>query len=204
MAHRGPESFWDLCYRDGSYLEHWEPVAVPEDLVEIAASGRVPARGACLDVGCGAGLEALYLAWEGFRVIGVDSSEPALEVARQRAAAAGVELDLRAGSALELPVASASIDLVLDRGCFHCIEREDRPDYAREIDRVLRPGALFLLRSARRDDEEQGVLGFDAAELDALFPAPGFTRGGIERIDLRARAGSLAGNRVLLRKDEAP
>ena len=199
---RGPDSFWDLCYQDGSYFEHWEPVAVPEELVELAASGRVPAGGTCLDVGCGAGLEALYLAWEGYRVIGVDSSEPALEVARERVAAAGIEVDLRRGSAFDLPVPSASIDLALDRGCFHCIDREDRPDYAREIDRVLRPGGLFLLRGAARDDEEQGVLGFDAAELDALFPAPAFHRGPIEETELVARAGSLAAHCVLLRKGE--
>ncbi len=197
---RGPESFWDLCYRDGSYLEHWEPIEVPEELARLAASGRVPAGGTCLDVGCGAGLEALYLAWEGFRVIGVDSSEPALERARERAASAGVEVDFRAGSVFALPVVSGTVDLALDRGCFHCIDREDRPDYAREIVRVLRPGGLFLLRGARRDDEEQGVLGFDAAELDALFPAPIFTRGEIEPIELAARAGSLAANRVLLDK----
>jgi len=199
---RAPESFWDLCYRDGSYLEHWEPPAVPEELAGLAASGRVPPGGTCLDVGCGAGLEALYLAWEGYRVIGVDSSAPALELARERATAAGVELDLRAGSVFDLPVPSASVDLVLDRGCFHCIDREDRPDYAREVERVLRPGGFFLLRGARWDDEEQGVLGFDAAELDALFPAPAFTRGPIEPIELEARAGNLAGNRVLLRKAE--
>lgn len=199
---RGPESFWDLCYRDGSYLEHWEPLGVPEELVRLAGSGRVPAGGTALDVGCGAGLEALYLAWEGYRVIGVDSSEPALDIARERAAAAGVEIDLRAGSVFDLPAGAASVDLVLDRGCFHCIDREDRPAYAREVGRVLRPGGLFLLRGARHDDEEQGVLGFDAAELDALFPAAGFSRGAIEPIELAARAGSLAAHRVLLRKRE--
>ncbi len=197
---RGPESFWDLCYRDGSYLEHWEPLGVPEELARLATSGRVPAGGTCLDVGCGAGLEALYLAWEGFEVIGVDSSEPALARARERAVAAGVEVDFRAGSVFDLPVAPASVDLALDRGCFHCLDREDRPDYAREIVRVLRPAGLFLLRGARHDDEEQGVLGFDATELDALFPAPAFTRGPIEPIELRARAGSLAAHLVLLRK----
>jgi SAM-dependent methyltransferase len=131
-------------------------------------------------------------------VIGVDSSRPGLELARERARAAGVELELRPGSAQALPVESASIDLVLDRGCLHGIDREDRPAYAAEIARVLRPGARFLLRGAREDDEDQGVLGFDAAELDALFPTPAFTRGPIEPIELEARAGSLPGSLALL------
>lgn len=194
------ESFWDRAYRDGSYLEHWEAPAVPRELVALVASGAARAGATALDVGCGSGLEAVYLARAGLSVIGVDSSRPGLELARERARAAGVELDLRHGSALALPVESASIDLALDRGCLHGIDREDRPAYAAEITRVLRPGGRFLLRGAREDDEDQGVLGFDAAELDALFPAPAFTRGPVVAIELEARAGSLPGHLVLLTK----
>ncbi|HLE85707.1 MAG TPA: class I SAM-dependent methyltransferase [Thermoanaerobaculia bacterium] len=171
---------------------------MPAELVELVDSGGLPAGATALDVGCGSGLEAVYLARSGLSVIGVDSSLPALELARERARAAGVELDLRHGSALALPVEAGSIDLALDRGCLHGIEREDRPAYAAEIARVLRPGGRFLLRGAREDDEEQGVLGFDGAELDALFPAPAFARGPLLAIELEARAGSLPGNLALL------
>jgi len=192
------ESLWDRAYRDGSHLDHWEAPEVPPELAALVASGDLPAGATALDVGCGSGLEAVYLARAGLSVIGVDSSRPGLELARERARAAGVELELRPGSAQALPVESASIDLVLDRGCLHGIDREDRPAYAAEIARVLRPGARFLLRGAREDDEDQGVLGFDAAELDALFPTPAFTRGPIEPIELEARAGSLPGSLALL------
>jgi SAM-dependent methyltransferase len=171
---------------------------VPPELAALVVSGGLPAGATALDIGCGSGLEAVFLAGSGFRVIGLDSSRPALELARERARAAGVELDLRHGSALDLPVEAAAIDLALDRGCLHSIDREDRPAYAAEIARVLRPGGRFLLRGAREDDEEQGVLGFDAAELDALFPAPAFARGPLLAIELEARAGSLPGNLALL------
>jgi SAM-dependent methyltransferase len=195
----GPfESFWDRSYRDGSYLEHWEAPAVPPELAALVVSGGLPAGATALDIGCGSGLEAVFLAGSGLRVIGVDSSRPALALARERAGAAGVAVDLRHGSALDLPVEAGSIDLGLDRGCLHSIDREDRPAYAAEIARVLRPGGRFLLRGAREDDEEQGVLGFDAAELDALFPAPAFARGPLLAIELEARAGSLPGNLALL------
>jgi SAM-dependent methyltransferase len=195
------ESLWDRSYRDGSYLEHWEAPEVPPELAALAASGALPAGGTALDIGCGSGLEAVFLARTGFSVIGVDSSRPALELARERARAAGVELDLRHGSALALPVDPGSIDLALDRGCLHSIEREDRSSYAAEIARVLRPGGRLLLRGARDDDEEQGVLGCDGAELDALFPAPAFSRGPLLAVELEARAGSLPGSLALLRKD---
>ena len=198
------ESFWDRCYRDGSHREHWEAPAVPRELVKLLRKpqpgGRSWAGATALDVGCGSGLEAVYLARAGLHVIGVDSSRPALVLARERAWAAGVELDLRHGSALALPVEPASIDLALDRGCLHAIDREDRPAYTAEIARVLRPGGRFLLRGACEDDDDQGVLGIDAPELDHLFPAPAFTRGPIQPIDLEARAGSLPGHLVLLTK----
>lgn len=194
------ESFWDRAYRAGDHLEHWEAPAVPGELAALLAAGLVRRGDTALDVGCGSGLEAVYLAAAGVAVIGVDSSRPALELARERAAAAGVELDLRHGSAFDLPVASAAVGLVLDRGCLHGIDREDRPDYALEVGRVLRPGGLLLLRGARHDDEAQGVVGVDAAAVDALFPAPAFRRGPLVPIGLEARAGSLPGALVLVRK----
>ena len=180
-APRPFDSFWDRSYRDGSYLDHWDPPRVPAELAAVVAAGLVPLperdgpgtdpadpedgtggtsrgkrTGRVLDVGCGAGVEAVYLAGLGLDVIGVDSSREALNRARERARAAAVEgmgmgigkgevegegaVDWRLGSVYGLPVDDAWADLVLDRGCLHGIDREDRPDYAREIERVLRPG----------------------------------------------------------------
>ena len=198
--------FWDLSYRDGSYLEHWDPPEVPPELLELVPDPEPnwgADRGAgltALDVGCGAGAEAVYLATRGFRVIGVDSSSAALERARERAEAAGVDVEWCRGNAFDLPLADASTDLVLDRGCLHTIDREDRPGYAAEIARVLAPGGRYLLRGARDDDEEQGLIGIGGAEVDRLFPAPRFSRGPVRRIELDARAGALAGHLVLISK----
>ena len=197
------ESFWDRAYRTGDHLEHWEAPSVPPELAALVSAG--PALGlapdaAALDIGCGTGQEAVYLAAAGMQVIAVDSSRPALELARERAATAGVDLDLRAGSAFDLPVASDTIDLALDRGCLHGIEPEERPEYAAEIARVLAPGGLFLLRGARDDDEEAGLFAIGAAQIDALFPPPAFERGPVVPVVLAAPAGDLAGSLALLRK----
>lgn len=194
------DSFWDRSYRDGSYLEHWDPPRVPGELAGLVASALVPSGAAVLDVGCGAGPEAVWMAARGFAVIGVDSSREGLLRAEERAARAGVEVDWRRGSVYDLPVGDVSIDLVLDRGCLHGIDREDRPDYAAEIDRVLRPGGLLLLRGAAEDDDEQGVVGIGAAEVDRLFPPGRFARGPVVPMELEARAGALAARLVLVEK----
>jgi SAM-dependent methyltransferase len=197
------ESFWDRAYRAGDHREHWEAPSVPGELAALVAAGPLiglrPGDSA-LDVGCGTGQEAVYLAEAGLSVIAVDSSRPALELARERAAAAGVELDLRRGSAFDLPVASATVDLALDRGCLHGIEPEERPEYAAEIARVLASGGLFLLRGARADDEEAGLFAVDETAVDALFPAPRFTRGPVVPVVLAAPAGDLPGSLALLCK----
>jgi SAM-dependent methyltransferase len=184
---------------------------VPAELAAVVAAGLVPlgteggggaerAAGRVLDVGCGAGVEAIYLAGLGLEVIGVDSSREALRRARERADEAGVEVDWRLESVYRLPVDDAWADLVLDRGCLHGIDREDRPDYAREIERVLRSGGRLLLRGAREDDEERGLVGIGAEELDRLFPAARFTRGPVAPITLHARADALPAVLVLVRK----
>jgi 2-polyprenyl-3-methyl-5-hydroxy-6-metoxy-1,4-benzoquinol methylase len=73
--------FWDLAYRAGDHAEHWEAGWVPQELAMVIAAELVPAGGAVLDVGCGGGIEAIFMASQGFRVIGVDRSEAALEIA---------------------------------------------------------------------------------------------------------------------------
>lgn len=207
------ESFWDRCYRDGSHREHWEAPTVPPELVELVEA--TAPRGAAdpataLDLGCGTGLEAVFLARNGHRVIAVDTSVTALALARERAVETGVEVRWSLGSALDLPLDDGSVDLVTDRGCFHIFEPEDRPEYAAEVSRVLRPGGRFLLRGARDDDEEAGLFGLngsgskmaglDAVGLDDLFPPHRFHRGPLIATELAAPAGNLPAYRVLLQR----
>jgi SAM-dependent methyltransferase len=102
-------------------------------------------RGALLDVGCGTGTNAIWLSRHGFRVSGVDVSPTAIAVASARSRRAGVAVDLRVASADRLPFKRDSFDVALDTGCFHSIPLRLRNPYARELARVLRPEARFLL-----------------------------------------------------------
>lgn len=194
------DSFWDLAYRDGDYAEHWESPHPSPELVSILAAKTIPSGGAVLDVGCGAGRETIFLAQCGYRAIGVDSSREALKIARRRSEAAGIEVDWRLGDVRDLPVDDCSVDFVTDRGCFHVIDRDDRPRVALELARVLRPGGTILLRGAARDDEEAGLVAVDAEEIDRSFLASRFERGPLVPIVLEAPAGALEGKLVLLHK----
>jgi SAM-dependent methyltransferase len=109
-----------------------------------------------LDVGCGAGSNVLWLARSGYQAYGVDLAPGAIRAARARAAEAGLAIDVRPGDALALPFGDAGFDALVDHGCFHTLPLERRADYAREVDRVLRPDARLLLCWVAREHEGPG------------------------------------------------
>ncbi len=197
-------SFWDLAYANGDHTEHWENPGTPVELATAVAAGLIPDDAIALDIGCGAGSEAIFLATRGYRVMGVDTSEVALEIARSRATEAGVEVDFRCADAFDLPVPDRSIGFAYDRGCLHLIESEERSQYARELYRVLRTGAASLLCGAAESDEEEGVIAVDADEIDRWFLPQGFVRGPIVPIELVAPSGSLPANLLMLRRGARP
>jgi SAM-dependent methyltransferase len=78
---------WDARYRDGAYEGRTHPTALLADWLPRLQRGRA------LDVACGAGRNALYLAANGFAVSALDISRVALDRGRREAAARGLEID---------------------------------------------------------------------------------------------------------------
>lgn len=113
------------------------------ELVGLVAGLGLPAGSTALDLGCGTGAEAVFLARAGFTVVGVDLSRTALRLAREQASA---RVSWCQADVLALPVAAASMDLVTDRGCLHHLPVPHRRHYAGELGRVLRPGGWAFLR----------------------------------------------------------
>jgi SAM-dependent methyltransferase len=148
-------------YADGTY-RWWHLSGPSPELVQALADGWLPAAGGrAVDVGCGAGSEAVHLHQAGWSVIGLDLSAVALRTATQCShGPAYLQADL-----LHAPLRSASVDACVDRGCFHYLAAGDRPGYAAELRRVLRPGGRLLLRASlrtagvRNDMDEQVIAG---------------------------------------------
>jgi SAM-dependent methyltransferase len=78
---------WDARYRDGAYRGRTHPTALLADRLAGCPRGRA------LDVACGAGRNALYLAANGFDVTAVDISSVALERGRHAAARRGLDVE---------------------------------------------------------------------------------------------------------------
>jgi len=134
--------FFEFQYRFGK--PPWDTGVTPPEVVAAIESGE--ARGnRALDLGCGTGTNAIYLARNGFQVVGVDYASKAITMARQKAKQAGVRVDFHVGDVTRLDMLHEPFDFFLDIGCFHGVELTRRPIYAAEIARLSRPGALFML-----------------------------------------------------------
>src|SRR5438445_11920373 len=83
---------WDQRYRSGDAPPHDSDEAPTPLLVQTAE--RLPA-GKALDLACGAGRNALWLAEHGWSVTAVDGAPAAIEILRDRASKRGVEVDAR-------------------------------------------------------------------------------------------------------------
>lgn len=145
---------WDEAYRTGAYKGYWGIQYPSQELVSFIATMDFPKNTICLDVGCGAGQESIFLAQQGFQVIGVDLSAEGLKIAQQKAIEAGVTIDWHLSNVLELSIQEQMVDMINDRGCFHVISDEHRTDYACEMARVLKPGGKILIRGCRDPQED--------------------------------------------------
>ena len=78
---------WDARYRDGAYEGRTHPTALLADWLPRLRPGRA------LDVACGAGRNALFLAESGYEVTALDISREGLDRGRRAAAERGVAVD---------------------------------------------------------------------------------------------------------------
>ncbi len=131
---------WNLRYLFGN--TRWDTDTVPPELAELIEGGHV-SPGAGLDVGCGTGTNAIYLARHEFDVLGLDVAHLAIRRARRKAKEANVEARFRSGNFLDLT--EGHFDFVLDLGCFHGLLEKDQEQYVEALHRVLSPGGSYLL-----------------------------------------------------------
>jgi SAM-dependent methyltransferase len=160
----------------------WDTEVVPPELVELVEGPQALPIGRALDLGCGRGTQAIYLARHGWQVTGVDYVGRALETARHRAAYASVAPRWVEGDVTRLPELGlgGDYDLLFDSGCFHGLNAAQRLDYAAGATSVAKSGAAFLLFSfapgrrgpAPRGVDEQDLLRYFAADWDLLWTRP--------------------------------
>ncbi|HKQ60619.1 MAG TPA: class I SAM-dependent methyltransferase [Candidatus Polarisedimenticolaceae bacterium] len=121
--------------------------SIRDMVLRVLAEGGAPTTALeVADVGCGAGTQCRLWAERGHRVHGLDVNAPLLELARERAAAAGLAIDFRVGSAVSLPWADGSMDVCLAPELLEHVA--DWRPCLDEFARIVRPGGLLFVSTS--------------------------------------------------------
>jgi SAM-dependent methyltransferase len=155
-----PKEMWDA----GNFAAVAEKILDVGEVV-VTAAGVEPGM-EVLDVACGTGNATLPAARAGARVTGLDFAPGLLDIARERAADAMVEVDFIEGDAQALPFADGSFDRVVST--FGHMFAPDHRRTADEMKRVLKPGGVIAVACWAPD----GSIGRMARVTADLLPAP--------------------------------
>jgi len=161
--------FYQLAYQVG--FKPWDRGGIPQELAALVEGPQALAPGNALDLGCGTGTQAIYLAQQGWRVTGVDVVERVLHAARRKAAAAGVSVTWSQCDVARVAAAipGHTFSLLFDQGCFHGLSDAARAGYVEGTTRIAAPGAHFLF--AAFTPRRRGPLprGIGREEIEARF-----------------------------------
>ena len=137
----------------------WNLEQPPELLADLVRTERIRPCDA-VDVGCGCGNYAVWLATLGFQMTGMDISPTALELAQQLARAKGVTCRLLEEDITgEVVRHEGAFDFGYDWEVLHHVFPKERVAYASNVHRMLRPGATYLSVCFSDKDRDFGGTG---------------------------------------------
>lgn len=145
-----PQPFWDGFYEDRDRGVPFFAARPDENLVSYVEELLTPGR--ALDLGCGPGRNAIYLASRGFDVDALDLSATAIAWARERAP----EIRFRQGDAFTTDL-TGPYDLIHDSGFFHHLPPHRRLSYLDLVDRLLAPGGHLAMTCFAAGAEDSGT-----------------------------------------------
>jgi cyclopropane fatty-acyl-phospholipid synthase-like methyltransferase len=134
---------FDLLYRFGK--PPWV-IDAPQPALMAAVSQGVIRGPSVLDVGCGTGDNAVYLAECGFSVTGVDVSTAAIALAERKARTLSVKARFVPLDAFQLVTLATKFETVLDFGLFHQFAGATRARYVRALGEVCTSRGQLLLQ----------------------------------------------------------
>ena len=190
----------------------WNIETPPDALVELVKNGKVrPCK--TIDLGCGAGNYAIYLASVGFDVTGIDISPTAIKIAKENAKKKGIECNFLVADVLgDLGEVKETFDFAYDWELLHHIFPKKRKKYVENVHRILDPRGKYLSVCFSEKDPQFGgsgkyretplgtILYFSSEdELRDLF-APYLTIKEIKTIGIRGKPTSHLANYVFMER----
>jgi len=137
----------------------WNSETPPDVLVQLVQDERIRPC-STIDLGCGAGNYAIYLAGHGFDVTGVDSSPAAVRIAKENAKKRGVRCKFIVADLLgDLHEVTDIFEFAFDWEFLHHIFPEDRETYIRNVYKLLKPEATYFSVCFSEKDPQFGGSG---------------------------------------------
>jgi SAM-dependent methyltransferase len=156
-------------YRAGT--PPWDSGVPPPELVALTEGVDALPPGRALDLGCGTGTNATYLARQGWDVVAVDLIDTAVRQARQKAEAADVNVRVLHGDVTRLDGLDVTgpFDLFFDLSCYCGIPAHRREAYAAGLTRRAADGARLLMFGYGPEAFDDEISGVTADELQTRF-----------------------------------
>jgi SAM-dependent methyltransferase len=132
---------FESAYQSGA--PPWDIGRPQPAIVRLADEGLI--AGEVIDLGCGTGENALFLASRGLTVVGVDAAPTAIARAHEKARLRGSAATFLVADATALETLGRTFDVAMDCGLFHTFSDTDRIRFERSLRGILRPGARYVL-----------------------------------------------------------
>lgn len=165
-----PHPPWNERYASGEPLP-WD-TGTPDPMLIGMIESRVIAPGRTLEIGCGTGTNAIYLAEHGFDVVGIDISPIAIDHARAKAHG---RCRFETIDFMNAAPRGGPFQFVFDRGCFHTFDEDrERERFAQRVTAELVEGGMWLslIGSTEGQPREVGPPRRSAREIiDAIEPS---------------------------------
>ena len=137
---------WEERWSRPEYAPHWLTSDIPEPVEQALADGFLAPGQRLIEVGCGGGHIAAWLADRGLHVLATDIAPAAIARARKEFLKGKDDLRFDVLDISGAAPAEGGFDCAFDRGCLHTFANaEQRAGYARNLAAALRPGAHVLI-----------------------------------------------------------
>lgn len=137
----------------------WNTETPPQVLTELVESKKIK-PGKAVDLGCGAGNYAIYLASRGFDVTGIDISPAAIKLAQENAEKKKIKARFQvADLSGDLSCFNIGFDFAFEWNVLHHIFPEQREVYAKKIAGLLKKGGIYLSVCFHEQDPQFGGKG---------------------------------------------
>ena len=159
-------NFFQRIYREETPV--WEINRPQKAVISLLEAGLV--KGKVLELGCGTAENSIYLNENGFDVVGIDLSQHAINIARQKAKSKGASIELICGDMFKHDFGGAIFDTILDSGVFHAFSDNARKKYLKVVRQLAHTeGQLHLIAWSDLEPGEDGPRRLSEHEIQEVF-----------------------------------